>query len=320
MKKIIAVILAVMTALSAASFAVSAEEAEVVCDHEYGKWIISQDETCTEDGIKYRECTKCDSTVKGHIETGFVKALGHSFGEGVVTAPTCGGKGYTTYTCINCGGTKTDSEVPALEHTYGDWKETLAPTCTAAGSKEKVCSVCADTAEGHVLTEEIPAPGHTYTSEVIAPTYEDGGYTLYTCSVCGDSYKDTFTDKLDGRVEAVELGEKLVVKYGEVGQLAPTVTMGGNVTYTVEYKSDAENVATVDENGNVTGMGMGNTVITCTVTDQYGNVVTDTVDVQVKFSLANWFQILREVLKAAIDIVIGGLDFGPIKELFGGNK
>lgn len=319
MKKIISAFLALAMSLSMASVAASAEE-EITCEHEYGKWIISKDETCAEDGIKYRECTKCDSSVKGHIETGFVKALGHSFGEGVVTAPTCGSVGYTTYTCENCGDTKTDSEVSALLHTYGEWTVTLEPTCTEAGSKEKVCSVCDETAEGHVITEAIPASGHTYDSEIIAPTYDEGGYTLNTCSVCGDSYKDNFTNKLDGKVEAVDLGEKLVIKYGEIGQLSPAVTMGGSVAYTVTYTSDAENVATVDENGNVTGMGMGTTVITCTVTDQYGNVVTDTVDVQVKFSFANWMQILRQVLQAAIDIVLGGLDFTPIKDLISGNK
>ncbi len=317
MKKVISIVLALIMALSVASVAVSAEDAEIVCEHEYGKWIISQDETCTEDGIKYRECTKCDSSVKGHIETGFVKALGHAFGDGVVTEPTCGGKGYTTYTCANCGGTKTDSETPALSHTYGEWAETKAPTCTEKGEKQKVCSVCPETAEGHILSEEIPALGHTYTSEVFAPSYTEGGYTLYTCSVCGDNYKDDFTPVLSGRVESVSLGEKIVIKYGEVAELTPNVIMGGTVTYTVKYESDAENVATVDENGNVTGKGMGNTVITCIVTDEYGNTITGEVDVQVDFSLANWFEIIREVIRAAIEIVLGGLDFGPIKDLIG---
>lgn len=320
MKKVISIVLALIMALSVASVAVSAENAEIVCEHEYGKWIISQDETCTEDGIKYRECTKCDSSVKGHIETGFVKALGHAFGEGVVTAPTCGGKGYTTYTCANCGETKTDAETPALSHTYGEWTETKAPTCTDKGEKQKVCAVCPETAEGHILTEEIPALDHTYTSQVIAPTYTEGGYTLHTCSVCGESYKDNHTPMLTGRVESVELGEKIVIKYGEVAQITPVVSVGGTVNYTVKYESGAENVATVDENGNVTGKGMGNTEITCTVTDEYGNIVTDTVSIQVKFSITNWFQIIRQVIQAAIEIVLGGLDFTPIKDLFGGNK
>ena len=37
---------------------------------------------------------------------------------------------------------------------------------------------------------------HTYEVSIISPTYETGGYTLHTCSVCGYSYKDTYTDVL----------------------------------------------------------------------------------------------------------------------------
>lgn len=316
MKKAISVILSVIMALSVASVAASAEEAEITCEHEYGKWIISRDETCTEDGIKYRECTKCDSSVKGHIETGFVKATGHSFDDGVVTAPTCASKGYTTYTCTKCGGTEIKDETTALEHSWGDWAQTLAPTCIAEGTEARACSVCGGTEE-----KAIPALGHDYVPTVVEPDYENDGYTVYDCSRCDANYKETDEgSKLNGRVTGVELGEKIVIKYGEVGEVKPVVSMGGTVEYTYEFKSDAENVATVDKDGNITGMGMGKTIITCTVTDQYGNIVTDTVDVQVKFSLANWFQILRQVLQAAIDIVIGGLDFGPIKDLIGGKK
>ena len=37
---------------------------------------------------------------------------------------------------------------------------------------------------------------HIYEDSVVDPTYETGGYTLHTCSVCGYSYKDTYTDVL----------------------------------------------------------------------------------------------------------------------------
>ena len=37
---------------------------------------------------------------------------------------------------------------------------------------------------------------HTFTKEVIKPTYESGGYTTYTCSVCGYSYTDDEIDAL----------------------------------------------------------------------------------------------------------------------------
>ena len=37
---------------------------------------------------------------------------------------------------------------------------------------------------------------HVYTTKVVAPTYDAQGYTIYTCSVCGDSYKADFKAKL----------------------------------------------------------------------------------------------------------------------------
>ncbi|MBQ7379454.1 MAG: hypothetical protein IJW70_07255 [Clostridia bacterium] len=36
---------------------------------------------------------------------------------------------------------------------------------------------------------------HSYTAVVTAPTCTDNGYTTYTCTYCGDSYKDNETDK-----------------------------------------------------------------------------------------------------------------------------
>ena len=37
---------------------------------------------------------------------------------------------------------------------------------------------------------------HNFTSTVTDPTYEEGGYTTYTCSTCGYSYVDNKTDRL----------------------------------------------------------------------------------------------------------------------------
>lgn len=41
--------------------------------------------------------------------------------------------------------------------------------------------------------DETPALGHDYKTETIAPTATEQGYDLHTCSRCGDSYKDNFT-------------------------------------------------------------------------------------------------------------------------------
>ena len=37
---------------------------------------------------------------------------------------------------------------------------------------------------------------HTFEVSIISPTYDELGYTLHKCSVCGYSYKDTYTDAL----------------------------------------------------------------------------------------------------------------------------
>ena len=38
--------------------------------------------------------------------------------------------------------------------------------------------------------------GHDYTAVITAPTCTEGGYTTYTCTRCGDSYVGDYTDPL----------------------------------------------------------------------------------------------------------------------------
>ena len=64
--------------------------------------------------------------------------------------------------------------------------------------------------------------------------------------------------------------------------------MTGNIDYTVEYSSSNPSVAYVDEFGEVYAAGEGSAEITCTVTDEYGNVVTDTCEVKVSFAWWQW--------------------------------
>jgi len=78
-------------------------------------------------------------------------------------------------------------EVAAPGHSYGDWTQTKAPTCTEKGEESRTCSACKD-----VQKQEVAATGHTYTSVVTAPTCTERGYTTHTCSVCGYVYEDAF--------------------------------------------------------------------------------------------------------------------------------
>ena len=67
-------------------------------------------------------------------------------------------------------------------------------TCTENGFTAGVyCNDCKSYISGHEIA---PALGHKYESVVTAPTQEEKGYTTHTCSQCGDSYKDSYTDAL----------------------------------------------------------------------------------------------------------------------------
>lgn len=60
----------------------------------------------------------------------------------VVTPPNCTEKGYTTYTCRNCGHSYKGNEVDATGHTWGEWKVIKEATTTETGKKERVCERC----------------------------------------------------------------------------------------------------------------------------------------------------------------------------------
>ena len=80
-------------------------------------------------------------------------------------------------------------QVKEKSHMYGSWTVTKRATCTTDGAEQRICRLCRKTE-----TRTIKATGHKYTNKTIAPTSTTKGYTLHTCSVCGYSYKDNYTD------------------------------------------------------------------------------------------------------------------------------
>lgn len=71
--------------------------------------------------------------------------------------------------------------------------ETVAATCTTAGSTKTVCDDCGET----IKTEPIAALGHKWDEgKVVAATCAAGGYTLKTCTVCGTQQQVDLTEAL----------------------------------------------------------------------------------------------------------------------------
>ncbi|MBE6985605.1 MAG: hypothetical protein E7434_08385, partial [Ruminococcaceae bacterium] len=141
-----------------------------------------------------------DSNHNATCSCGYSKTLSHSWNSGsVTTQPTCTATGVKTFTCSVCKGTKTET-VSATGHTEVIDKA-VAPTCTETGLTEgKHCSVC-DTII--VKQNVVAALGHSYKAVVTDPTCTTGGYTIFTCSVCSDSYRGNEV-AANGHVEVID--------------------------------------------------------------------------------------------------------------------
>ena len=148
---------------------------------------VVTESTCKEQGYTTHTCTVCgdsyQDTFTGTTET-------HDYKATITTPATCSREGVRTFTCSICGDKYTRS-IATIEHTP-QTDAAVAPTCTKAGlTAGSHCAVC-----GYVIEEQkvIPAIGHSYNDVVTESTCKDKGYTTHTCVVCGDSYKDSFTD------------------------------------------------------------------------------------------------------------------------------
>ena len=130
----------------------------------------------------------CECGEKGEETFTVGVPLGHTYGEGKVTLPSCTTVGFTEYTC-SCGNIKIDSEVAPLGHSY-DGVKVIAPTCTAGGYTEYTCH-CGDVK----IENATAATGHKHeVSEKIAPTCTAAGSVIYTC-LCGDVKIETVSAK-----------------------------------------------------------------------------------------------------------------------------
>lgn len=94
-----------------------------------------------------------------------------------------------------------------------------------------------------------------------------------------------------GRVHSVTIKDDISLRYKDSIMIYPEIVVDDDVQFTKTFYSTNKSVATVNYNGKVTATGSGQTVITCEVTDEYGNKETGSCVVNVK--LAWWQWVLR---------------------------
>ena len=125
----------------------------------------------------------------------------HAWDAGEITTPaTCGEDGVKTFTCVNCGGTRTEAVPATGAHSYTGAVTTPA-TCETAGEKTFTCAGC-----GGSYTEAIPATGHNWGEWVVTKmaTEDEEGLAVRTCQN-DPTHKETKTiDKLPPTFEEEE--------------------------------------------------------------------------------------------------------------------
>lgn len=178
-------------------------------EHEFSTTVVPA--TCTSPGYTLRECAVCGER---HIED-ITAALPHNY-VAKTTPATCEGGGKTIHICEGCGSSFVTDYTDPLGHSWDEGTEITGSTCTGEGMIEYRCVRCGyhrlegDPAAGHVPGEAatcttpqlctkcgaviVNALGHDYQAEVTEPTCTEMGYTTYTCSRCGDTYKGDYTD------------------------------------------------------------------------------------------------------------------------------
>ena len=174
-------------------------------EHTYGNW-----EKYTT-ALHTSTCTIC----------GYAKNMPHIWDTGVITTPpTHTARGTKTFTCIDCGDTRTESVDKLAEHVYGDGEQ------YSADLHKKTCP-CGD----------VQYAPHIWDEGVVTtqPTHLTQGVKTFTCTDCGAT-----------RTESVD--RSAVHDYGEWEQYSSDWHQGECVCGHIQYAPHIwnEGVVTVE--------------------------------------------------------------------------
>ena len=171
------------------------------------------------------------------------------------------------------------SGIAAMEYktpSSSDWEPYVERTMIESTAEAGEYLFRATDQAGNCVTSSITlqssdpcAAGHTYVSHKVDPTCTTGGYTVYTCSGCNDSYTADVTQALGHNYRATTT--------------SGSCTSGGNTTYTCTRCGDRYTESTTAATGHsyvasiveATCTAGGYTVYTCSVCkDSYTTDVT----------------------------------------------
>ena len=162
------------------------------CEHNIGSW-VTVNPTCTEDGYRYKECSKCGEQFSSEV----LEATGHKNNKVVtVKEATCSKEGIESVSCSVCDAHYQFNAIPTVSHTPGETvvkneKHTLAE---GASYEEYVyCTEC----DEQISMKKVDVE-HTVetTVETTNPTCVEKG-TVVTTIYCKECDKTLSTESKD---------------------------------------------------------------------------------------------------------------------------
>ncbi len=105
--------------------------------HDFAKWDVNKQSTCSSSGSYVSKCTRCDYTSYKTMEK-----LPHEYGDWIVTdEATCTSYGSQHHICKNCERKEYDEILP-LGHDMLEWAVAEKADCYHEGIEEEKCSRC----------------------------------------------------------------------------------------------------------------------------------------------------------------------------------
>ncbi|MFQ7275483.1 MAG: Ig-like domain-containing protein [Blautia sp.] len=280
-------------------------------EYNWVETIITQP-TCTEPGLKRRECKEYNI-----IEEEEIPATGHSFGNNwVVNKPaTCSVAGERHQECTVCKAWGQKEAIkPNGQHRLGAWRTTRAATALVTGIQERTCSVCGGAKQTRTIAKLKPTITLNVPQSKTLPVTLKKSFTVKVSGLAkGDSVKSwsssnkkivTVTSK--GKLSARKTGtvkitvtlrsgktawfkvkvQKSAVKTSKITGISKKITLNKGKRYTlkpvltpvttldkVKYSTSNKKVATVNSRGLIVAKGAGRATITVTAGRKKAKIV-----------------------------------------------
>lgn len=197
--------------------------------------------TCEEDG--YTGDTYCKDCGQLISKGAVVKATGHSWNSGKVTeAATCKKEGTKTYTCKNCGETKTET-IPATGHKFDSWKTVKAQSIYSGAVQKRTCNACGKK-ETRIVGDKLKPVLKVNAPKLQLKRRQKTQKFTLTDIAKGDSVKSWVSSNKKIVTVSGKPNGTCIIKAGKkTGSAKITITMRSNLKKTIGVKVQKKAVA-----------------------------------------------------------------------------